>query len=92
MQIRPDETELVGRWESVNGTIQGDSVTSRIKKLTRDYLTKIARSESGWETLYRDPEDLRFWELTYPQSEMHGGGPPTLRCLSRQEVKRKYGL
>lgn len=92
MRIRPDETELIGRWETVSGTIQNDAVASRIKELTRDYLTKIARSENGWETLYRDPGDLRFWELTYPQSELHGGGPPTLRCLSRQEVERKYGL
>jgi len=92
MLIRPEETELVGRWENVDGAIRGDGVTNRITKLTGNYLIKIAVTESGWETLYQDPEDFRYWELTYPQSEMHGGGPPTLRCLPMQEAQHKYSL
>jgi hypothetical protein len=92
MQIRPQETELQGRWESIGGTIQADAVATRIKKLTDTYLAKIAVSESGWETLYRDPTDLRLWELTYPQSEMHGGGPLMLRYLSIEEAEAKYSF
>ena len=45
---------------------------------------------AGWETLYRDPRDGRLWELTYPQSEMHGGGPRRLHVLSRDEAAAKY--
>lgn len=65
---------------------------NRSLELTRAYLTKVAVSEAfgGWETLYQDPADLRFWELTYPHGEMHGGGPPTLKSLTVQEAKSKY--
>jgi hypothetical protein len=67
-----------------------DVAAKRIAELTRSYLNKVASSASGWETLYQDPTDLRFWELTYPLGEMHGGGPPTLKSLSVQEAKNKY--
>jgi hypothetical protein len=30
--------------------------------------------------------------LTYPESEMHGGGAPLLRNISETEAKTKYGL
>ena len=32
----------------------------------------------------------RLWELTYPHSEMHGGGPPRLRVMTRQAAAAKY--
>lgn len=90
MQIRPDETQLVGHWENVEGGVRADAVANRINELTRTYLTRVAVSESGWENLYRDPADLRLWELTYPQGDMHGGGPPMLRLLSVEEAQGKY--
>src|ERR1700723_3459159 len=52
---------------------------------------KIAESTSGWEALYRDPSDGRYWERTYPQSETHGGGPPQLSTITLDEAERKYG-
>ena len=88
--IRPDETELVGRWENIGGSVRADAVANRINDLTQTYLMRISVSENGWEKLYRDPVDLRLWELTYPQSEMHGGGPPRLRLLSLEEAQKKY--
>ena len=42
--------------------------------------------------LYRDPNDNRLWELIYPQSEMHGGGPPELRNLTFNEARQKYDV
>jgi len=72
-----------------------DAIRRRLVWLpTHTDLAKVAITESGWETLYRDPRDLRLWELTYPQSEMHRGGPPMLRCLclSLEEAKAKYGF
>jgi Immunity protein 27 len=90
--IRPEEIELIGRWETVNGVVCADAAAKRILELARTYLTKVAVSEAfgGWETLYQDPADLRFWELTYPHGEMHGGGPPKLKSLTVQEAKSKY--
>jgi len=41
--------------------------------------------------LYRDPQDGRSWELTYPHSDWHGGEPPDLRHISSGEAASKYG-
>jgi Immunity protein 27 len=53
---------------------------------------KIGQDWSGWETLYRDPITGELWELTYPQSEMHGGGPRHLRIISLADAQLKYGI
>jgi hypothetical protein len=92
MQIRSEETELIGRWELNDGVVHVDAVSTRIEELTRTFLTKVAVSGSGWETLYRDPADNRLWELSYPNSERHGGGPPSLKVLSLLEAKSKYAI
>jgi hypothetical protein len=52
----------------------------------------VAIDESGWLTLYLDPEDGRFWEESFESSEMHGGGPPTLRIISANDAKLKFSL
>jgi hypothetical protein len=64
----------------------------RIRFLTSRHLQRIRADVSGWTILYRDPDDGRYWELTYPQSEMHGGGPPQLRWLSKRDALKKYRL
>jgi hypothetical protein len=45
---------------------------------------------SAWETLYRDPNDGRYWERTYPHSDWHGGGPPCLTKITFDAAKEKY--
>ena len=89
MKLKPDETELLCKWVVADGKVTGDETCERIQSLTSQYLEKVAGG--GWEILYRDPNDGRYWELTYPQSEMHGGGPPRLTCLSLGQAQRKYG-
>ena len=91
MRIRAEENEIAGGWTNAQGHTEADDNCNRITELTSKFLREIARDSSGWDTLYVDPEDGRFWELTYPNSEMHGGGPPHLKCLSRTEVREKYG-
>jgi hypothetical protein len=90
MKLKPEETDLIGNWLMVDEKVVGDTTCERIKILTSHYLEQIAGG--GWETLYKDPQDNRYWELTYPQGEMHGGGPPRLTCLSAAEVKEKYKM
>lgn len=92
MEIKPEETELIGKIFQQNGSIVNDDVSNRINHLTTNYLMKIATDESGWDTLHQDPIDKRFWEKVYPQNEIHGGGPPSLINISPQEAKRKYNL
>ena len=88
--IGPDETEIVGEWIVYEGEVQGDESCQRIHTLTKCYLEKLGSDQTGWETLYRDPGDGRLWERSYPQSEMHGGGPPTLRIVDREQIATKY--
>lgn len=91
MKIEPSETVILGRWKVVDGNVEADDGCRRIEELTERYLHEVARDESGWDTLYVDPSDRRYWELTYPDSESHGGGPPRLACLSGDEAREKYG-
>jgi Immunity protein 27 len=93
-KLKSDEFLLTGNWVKDQGHMRGDAVSERIEWLITHHLTKIASSpqSGGWETLYRDPRDGRYWERTYPRSEMHGGGPPELVCLAAGEAEKKYGI
>jgi Immunity protein 27 len=91
MPIRPQETSIVGSWYVTEGRNIADENTKRIEELRRSELVEVASSADGWDTLLRDPSDGRLWELTYPSSQMHGGGPPTLNALSRKAAASKYG-
>ncbi len=88
--LQPNETELVGRWTVVGGRTQRDAAAERIEALVGGPLEKVAVLNDGWSTLFRDPADGRFWELWYPQGEMHGGGPPALRCMRFEDARLRY--
>lgn len=53
-------------------------------------LVKLGHDWSGWETLYRDPANGCFWEVTYPHAEMHGGGPRQLSQITASNAAAKY--
>jgi hypothetical protein len=93
MRLQPEETELVGKWFVLNGQVRGDATYERVQWLAANHLRRLAISKEygAWETLFQDPDDGRYWEQTYPEGYTHGGGPPALRCLSREEAKAKYG-
>ncbi|TAM82491.1 MAG: hypothetical protein EPN47_07455 [Acidobacteria bacterium] len=92
-KLQPNEQLLTGAWIVQDGKVIGDTTCERIAWLVSNHLRKITHSiqSGGWDTLYRDPEDGRYWERTYPQGGLHGGGPPELRCLTVEEARRKYG-
>ena len=90
--ILPSENLIVGEWSIEKGHLFPDAVCSRIENLVSGYLSKLSSSEDfgDWEILYRDKNDNRLWEKYYPKSELHGGGPPSLRVISEGEARRKY--
>jgi hypothetical protein len=90
MILNPKEKALIGGWIFENGEIKEDASAKRIRLLISDLLQKVAVDSSGWDVLYRNPDDGTYWELTFPQSEEHGGGPPRLTFMRESEIKRKY--
>lgn len=91
MKLRPDELRLRGAWHQADGRVEADATARRIDDLVQEHLVRVASSASGWDVLYRDPDDGRHWELTYPRSGAQGGGPPTLVCLNPAAARAKYG-
>lgn len=89
--IKPSETVLSGQWILQRGRPVADDVCKRILVLTSSQLVEVGGDASGWNALYRDPNDGRYWELVYPQGELQGGGPPQLQCLTVDEARQKYG-
>jgi hypothetical protein len=91
MQIQPSEVSLIGQWIYRGGRAAADPTCERIQSLIKSHLVGIGGDASGWNTLYRDPSDGRFWILTYPKGELHGGGPPALLNVTLLEAQQKYG-
>ena len=53
---------------------------------------KVATDDSGWEILYKEKSSNKYWELTYPNSEMHGGGEPLVTPITIEDVKLKFNV
>jgi Immunity protein 27 len=87
-----DKSELLGSWVLSDGRMVGDQTSDLIIELTEKRFRRIALAPSGWETLYQDPEDGRFWELHFPYGGMQGGGPAALRVLGVEAAALKYGV
>jgi hypothetical protein len=67
-----------------------DAQAQRIEELIDGYLQGLAASENGWSRPFRDPTDGRLWELSYPDSSGHGGGPPKLRQVTPENATKRY--
>jgi hypothetical protein len=90
--LDPLETELVGTWHVEAKEARADLEEQRIAWLLDNSLKKVAQDQSGWQSLYRDPRDERFWELTLPHSEMHGGGPRRLAFVAESDARSRYNF
>ena len=87
------KTFLEGKWlNSADGPTPDESCRE-IDHLVANVLQHVADhpGAGAWRSLFRDPRDGRLWERIYPQSELHGGGPPALRHLDKQQAKKEYG-
>jgi len=85
----PDE--LVGGWiVDPTGRLVGDEVEQLIWEAVRNHFTRVGERDSGWITLYQDSSNGSHWELTFPQSEMHGGGPAKLTRIAAENIPQLY--
>ena len=73
--------ELRDLWEADGTRMVERGDAAAIDEMLNRKLEKQKADASGWRVLYRHHDTGQFWELTYPQSHMHGGGPRLLRCL-----------
>ena len=55
-------------------------------------LVKITTDQSGWDTLYLNKTSNQYWQHTYPNSQMHGGGQSQLQQVSEEFAKKKFGV
>lgn len=88
----PDETLITGNWVSDGKRVVGDPNCERINWLTRKHLDEKGchREYGAWEVLYQDPLDGRYWLKFYPQNERHGGGPPSLKNITKENAERDF--
>ena len=85
------ETELRGaRASGVTG--DPDEVETRIQWLVAHVLEPVGSASDGWDWLFRDPRDGRFWEQTYPLGSLHGPGPRRLAVIAPDAARAKYGV
>ena len=73
---------LEGSWIKQGASLVADRVELEIERRVRDDLRQVAAASDGWDRLLVDPLDNTYWELTFPKSEMHGGGPKLLAPVS----------
>jgi hypothetical protein len=90
--LQGNETELRGELLTTGAEVRSNHACRRIAWLLAHQLNRVAADESGEDTLYRDPRDGRLWELTYPESPSHTGGPPTLTLAMPASASAKYGV
>ena len=53
---------------------------------------KVAVSKSGWDTLYIEKENGRYWIKSYPNSALHGGGQPILSKIDKALAKEQFDV
>ncbi len=58
-----------------NGKVIADNNCPDIKSMIQNEFTKIDSTDDGW-TIRSQGTDETIWKLSYPESHLHGGGPP----------------
>lgn len=69
----------------VKGRVVGDDVCNQINEMLSNELEEIASKDGGWTKLLRDTNQS-YWQLTYPQSYLQGGGPPQLEAVKTRDI------
>jgi hypothetical protein len=82
----PYLTELNDDWVLLDGKMVAQGDTETIDRLLKTKLVEIRKG--NWALLYRHQDTQELWDLIYPRSEMHGGGPRRLRRLDHNDPQK----
>jgi hypothetical protein len=82
----PFLTELNDVWVVRDSKMIAEGDAKTINELLQTKLVEIRKG--NWATLYRHKDTEKLWDLVYPQSEMHGGGPRRLRRLDHNDPEK----
>jgi len=69
-------------WLQHGSRVDAGGDSAEIERLLQHELERLSDADAGWRTLFRRRADGKLWELSYPQSEIHGGGPRILAELA----------
>ncbi len=58
----------------------------------RKYLVQVIVDDVNWRVLHRNPATGEYWMEYFPQSEMHGGGPPVFVKISSEEAMKEFKI
>ncbi|WP_200974468.1 Imm27 family immunity protein [Echinicola sp. 20G] len=76
------EKEIIGKWVFKDGKTVADANCHLIESMIKNDLKEFENSEDGWTRRYKHANGS-IWELTYPESHLHGGGPPKLSRIEK---------
>ncbi len=76
------EKEIIGKWVFKDGKMVADANCQLIDSIIKNDLKEFEKSEDGWTKRYKHTNGS-IWELTYPESHLHGGGPPKLSRIEK---------
>lgn len=62
------------------------------QEYARKNLIQVLVDDVNWKILHRNPITGEHWMECFPQSELQGGGPPVFVKISKEEVKREFGI
>ena len=75
------ENILRGTWIEREGEVTEDETCKMINHLIDQVFSLIEVNTEDWQAIYQNPHDESLWRLSYPNSELHGGGPPMLERI-----------
>ena len=76
LELKRHEREIIGHHFLYKGKMVADDQAVRVLRLTNEYLEYITDDETGWNTLYRDPNDGRYWEKSISKANTMAEGQP----------------
>jgi hypothetical protein len=78
--MAPSE-DLRDVWYSEDGKPNARGDAAAIDEMLATKLEEVRTDSAGWVVIFRHRDTNKLWELSYPQSELHGGGPRRLRLI-----------